>query len=254
MGATSETVIGRSARAVLDVLFPPLCISCREPVGDPGSLCATCWNAISFLEGAMCDRCGLPFELDPGPGTLCGACHARPPAFDKARAAMRYDEASKASILALKHADRLDLAPGLARWVARSGRALLDNADVLVPVPLHPRRLWWRRYNQSAELARVLAAMAGKRVDPLLLVRKRETPSQGAMPSAKARRRNMLGAFAVPPERKAAVKGSRVLLIDDVMTTGATVEACARALKRAGASHVAVLTLARVVRPLTTAL
>jgi ComF family protein len=251
MGQASETVVRRSARAVLDVLFPPLCIACRQPVGDPASLCAKCWGAISFLDGAMCDCCGLPFEIDPGPGTLCGACHARPPAYDKARSVMRYDEASKTSILALKHSDRLDLVPGLSRWLTRAGRPLLASANLIVPVPLHRNRLWWRRYNQSAELARLVSRATGKPVEPLALVRRRATPSQGAMVSAKARRRNMLGAFGTDPARATALRGSNVLLIDDVMTTGATVEACARALKRAGASHVAVLTLARVVRPLT---
>jgi ComF family protein len=251
MGFTAETILRRSGRAVLDVLFPPLCIACRAAVGDPGSLCAKCWSAISFLDEPMCECCGLPFEIDPGPGTLCGACQARPPAFDKARSVMRYDDASKASILALKHADRLELAPGLSRWLVRAGRPLLEAADMIVPVPLHRSRLWWRRYNQSAELARAVGRVTGKPLEPLALVRRRATPSQGAMASAKARRRNMLGAFAISSAGAAAVKGSNVLLVDDVMTTGATVEACARALKRAGASHVAVLTLARVVRPLT---
>ncbi|HEX2593225.1 MAG TPA: double zinc ribbon domain-containing protein, partial [Rhizomicrobium sp.] len=124
----------RGMRAVLDVLFPPLCVACREPVGDTGSLCPTCWSAISFLDGPMCDCCGLPFEIDPGPGTLCAACHADRPAFTRARAVMQYDEASKGPILALKHADRLDLAPGLSRWLARTGRPLLEAADVIVPV------------------------------------------------------------------------------------------------------------------------
>jgi ComF family protein len=164
---------------------------------------------------------------------------------------MRYDEASKVTFLALKHADRLDLIPPLARWLARTGRPLLKEADVIVPVPLHPLRLWWRRYNQSAEIARSLGSLTGTPVDLLALTRKRPTPSQGAMPSAKARRRNMQGAFSVRAE--ISLKGSSVLLIDDVMTTGATVEACSRALKRAGALHVSVLTLARVVRPLTLA-
>jgi len=236
---------------VLDVLYPPLCINCRKPVSDPGSLCADCWSAIAFLDGPMCACCGLPFEIDPGPGTLCGTCQARPPAFDAARSVMRYDDASKAAILALKHADRLELVPGLARWLGRTGHTLLKDADVIVPVPLHPIRLWWRRYNQSAELARLIGRASDRPVDPFLLRRRRPTPSQGTMVSAKARRRNMLGAFAVDPARRARLKGARVLLLDDVLTTGATVEACARALKRAGASHVTVLTLARVVRPLT---
>ena len=164
---------------------------------------------------------------------------------------MRYDEKSRGPILALKHSDRLDLAPGFARWLDRAGRSLLDEADVIVPVPLHRMRLWSRRYNQAAELARGIGALSAKPVEPLALRRIRATPSQGAMPSAKARRRNMRGAFQVPPDRQAAVKGRAVLLIDDVLTTGATADACARALKRAGVIKVSVLALARVVRPVT---
>jgi ComF family protein len=241
--------LARAGGAVLDFVFPPLCIGCRATVAEPAGLCAECWQKIAFLDGPCCVCCGLPFELDPGPGTRCAACHADPPAFDSARAVMRYDEASRGPILALKHADRLDLVPGFVRWLDRVGRALLDDSDFIVAVPLHPTRLWGRRYNQSAELARGLARLAGKPTAPLALTRIRATPSQGEMPSAKARRRNMRGAFQVPPERGATVKGRSVLLIDDVLTTGATVDACARALKRAGAQKVHVLALARVVRP-----
>ncbi|HEY4941278.1 MAG TPA: ComF family protein [Rhizomicrobium sp.] len=240
-----QSRIRRAGRAALDLLFPPLCIACRAQVAEPGALCATCWQSIQFLDGPMCDCCGLPFEFDPGGETLCAGCHARPPAYDKARAVMRYDEHSRGPILALKHGDRLDLTPGFTRWLDRGGRALLDEADVILPVPLHPTRLWARRYNQSAELARALARLTGKRCDFLCLTRARATPSQGAMRSAKARRRNMLGAFRVPRHRADAVAGRIVLLIDDVMTTGATAEACARALKRAGATKVFVLALAR---------
>jgi ComF family protein len=237
----------RIGRAVLDLAYPPLCVVCRKPVSEAHALCAACWGEIGFLDGPSCACCGLPFEIDPGPATLCGPCHAEPPPFARARSVMRYDEGSKKPILALKRADRLDLVPAFARWLERAGRELLDEADILVPVPLHPRRLWQRRYNQAALLAAKLGERAGKPSDPLALIRIKPTPSQGEMPSAKARRRNVRGAFKVA--RPEAVRNRTVLLIDDVYTTGATVGACARALTRAGARKVLVLTLARVVRP-----
>jgi ComF family protein len=238
-------------RRLLDFLFPPLCISCREQVLTPSSFCPACWQKVAFLDGPCCLVCGLPFERDPGFETLCGACHVRRPAYDAARAILRYDDASKPPILAFKHADRLDLAPGFAQWLARAGREWIAQADVVVPVPLHPRRLWTRRYNQASEIARHLARRHGKIFEPFALRRARRTPSQGDMPSAKARRRNVHGAFVVTRAARGAFRGKTVLLIDDVLTTGATVEACALALKRAGAAKVVVLALARVVRPLS---
>lgn len=247
-------VMKEVARGALDLFFPPLCISCREQVSEPGSLCATCWSAIQFLDGPACATCGLPFELETIGETLCAACHAAPPAFDKARAVMRYDDASKGPILAFKHGDRLDLVPGFARWLERGGRDVLSEASVIVPVPLHPTRLWSRRYNQSAELGRAIARLIDKPMEPQLLTRVRRTPSQGEMVSARARRRNVRGAFRVAPERAQLAKGQNVLLVDDVLTTGATVDACAKALKRAGAAKVFVLALARVVRPAESAI
>lgn len=163
---------------------------------------------------------------------------------------MKYDDASKQAILALKRADRLDLVRLFSQWLGSAGRELIRAADIVVPVPLHRRRLWQRRYNQSALLAQRLVSGAGKQFDPFLLVRTRPTPSQAEMPSPKARRRNMQGAFRVPENRRRQVAGKVILLVDDVLTTGATVEACARALKRAGAAKVLVLTIARVARPL----
>jgi ComF family protein len=234
------------AGGALDLLFPPLCLSCRAPVGSEGGFCAACWGALIFLDGPACACCGTPFPVDPGAGSLCAACLAKPPAFSRARAIVAYDAESRGAILALKHADRLELVPGFARWLGRVGAPLLAEADLIVPVPLHPSRLWLRRYNQSAELARRLARDWGRAYDPLALIRSRRTPSQGVMPSARARRKNVLSAFRVPqPER---VRGRRILLVDDVLTTGATAQACARALKRAGAADITVLTLARVVK------
>lgn len=251
MGAGTDSGWKQARDVALNLLFPPLCMVCREQVATANSLCAVCWQNIGFLDGPCCDCCGLPFEFDVGEGTLCAACQARPPAFDRARAVMRYDDASKAPILALKHADRLDHVPGFARWLMRSGRAFLDETELIVPVPLHRRRLWSRRYNQAAELARALSRLSGKLADSRVLLRAKPTPSQGEMPSAQARRRNVQGVFAVQAKSKPLVYGKIVLLIDDVLTTGATVEACARALKRAGARKVHVLALARVVRPLS---
>jgi ComF family protein len=239
----------RAGRGIVDLVFPPLCILCREPVADPDSLCPACWTELQFIDGPVCARCGLPFEIDAGPGTVCGACIANPPDFDMARAILRYDDVSKQPVLALKHADRLDLVPAFAKWLDRLGRPLFAQTDMIVPVPLHAYRLWKRRYNQSAELARGLARRSGLPLMPLVLERRKATPSQGAMPSAEARRSNVRGAFRVPKPAREALKGRRVLLVDDVLTTGATVSASARALKRAGAASVNVLALARVVRP-----
>jgi ComF family protein len=233
------------AKALLDLFFPPLCIGCRRQMAEAG-FCATCWSKVTFLDGSACVCCGLPFGVALEGEMLCAACLTTPPAFDSARALLSYDEHSRTAILALKHADRLELVPGFARWLGRSGRATLEQCDLLVPVPLHRGRLWQRRYNQAAELARRLARDWNRPFDPLVLTRSRATPSQGAMTSAKARRRNVQRAFKVPDASR--VKGKRVLLLDDVLTTGATAEACARALKRAGASEVHVLALARVVK------
>ncbi|HEX3808742.1 MAG TPA: ComF family protein [Rhizomicrobium sp.] len=239
----------RGARAALNLLFPPLCFKCRAQVSDTASLCATCWTTFAFLDGRVCDCCGVPFEVDPGSESLCGPCHAKPPAFTRARSVMRYDDASKHPILALKRGDRLDIAPAFTRWLQRTGRSMIAESDVIVPVPLYRWRLWARRFNQAAVLGKALGHATGTPFEPLALIRTRPTPSQGDMPSAKARRRNVRGAFRVEASRAAAIKGRAVLLIDDVLTTGATADACARALKRAGAAKVLVLTLARVARP-----
>lgn len=243
-----RSVLKGAATRALDIVLPPRCLSCGGSVGEHGQLCASCWAAVSFIAPPVCAACGTPFAFDGGPGALCGACIAARPLYDRARAVMRYDDGARALLLGFKHADRTDRAPALARWMARAGAELLEQADVIVPVPLHRWRLLHRRFNQSALLAHELGRLAGKPVAAHLLRRKRNTPSQGALTRAQ-REDNVTGAFRLRPGQAARVAGRRVLLIDDVLTTGATVTACARVLLRAGADAADVLTVAHVIRP-----
>ncbi|MDA8229909.1 MAG: ComF family protein [Magnetospirillum sp.] len=242
-----RTRVREAIRLALDLVLPPLCLSCRAIVSEPGSLCPACWQGITFLTPPACAACGLPFEFDAGPGAVCAACAAAPPPFRRARAVFRYDEASRALVLRFKHADRLEGAPAFGRWMARAGTELIADADVATPVPLHPLRLLGRRYNQAAVLALAVGKQAGLAVDPDLLVRRRPTPPMGHMGRSE-RARNVKGAFAVRERKSAAIQDRNVLLIDDVLTTGATVGECAKALLRAGAANVDVLTLGRVIR------
>ena len=193
----------------------------------------------------MCGACGFPFDYDHGPGALCGECVRRLPPFHCARAVLLYNDGSRDLVIAFKHRDRTDAAPAYGAWMARAGAELLADADLLVPVPLHRMRLIQRRFNQSALLAHALATWSGVACAPDALIRTRPTPSQGRLNRA-ARVRNVQGAFKV--RRVGDMEGRRIVLVDDVLTTGATASACARALLRAGAVSVDVLTLTRVVR------
>ena len=233
-----------AVRSALDLLFPPQSLDGGAATLSVG-LDAAAWSRIHFIDGPLCDGCGLPFEYDLGPGVRCADCSARPRAFTRARAACLYDETSRGPILQLKHADRTDLAPLMARWISRSARELLDEADALAPVPLHRSRLLGRRYNQAAEIARPLSRLSGVAYLPDALGRTRATQSQGGK-SAGGRRRNVAAAFAVPPAKERLVAGKTILLIDDVMTTGATLEGCARALLAAAALRVNAAVVARV--------
>ncbi len=228
----------------MDLIFPPQSLDDGPLPLSPG-FSAEAWSRISFIDGPLCDGCGTPFEYDLGPGVRCADCQARPRAFGRARAACLYDDASRGPILQLKHADRTDLAPLFARWLSRAARDLLVEADAIAPVPLHPSRLLGRRYNQAAEVARPLSRLAGVAYLPDTLVRMRATATQGGK-SGSGRRRNVAAAFGVPARRAAQVAGKRILLIDDVMTTGATLEGCSRAMLAAGAACVDVAVIARV--------
>lgn len=241
----------RALTALRDLALPPVCVSCRAPLGAGEGLCPACWSRMSFIAPPYCPRLGIPFVYDPGPTLLSMEAIASPPAYDRARAAVRYDDVARGLVHALKYADRLDLAPIMGGWMARAGHELLAGADALVPVPLHWRRQWSRRINQSAALAAGIARIAQIPVLHGALRRARATPQQVGL-SKTERAVNVQGAFRVPPERKAEIAGRRLILVDDVLTSGATVEACAKALSRGGAAHVDVLVFARVVSPTRT--
>ena len=230
---------------VADVALPQLCPSCREPV-DGAGLCPACWSKLSFIAPPYCQRLGIPFAFDSGAGLLSMEAIADPPAYNRARADVRYDDVARKLVHALKYGDRLDLAPTMGRWMARAGGELLADADALVPVPLHWRRQWARRFNQAALLAQIIARTNGRVVAHGALKRVKATPQQVGLDKSE-RAHNVQGAFRVPAAGRAEVAGRKLLLIDDVLTSGATIDACTRALLRVGATSVDVLVFARVV-------
>lgn len=249
MAATTiMAALGRRAgRGLLDVLLPPQCLTCDQPVGEAGQFCAACFRRTGFITAPFCDCCAEPMvhagQLSPE--GMCADCLSARPVWRRARAALRYDEQARRLILPLKHADRLELARPLAAMMVRAGAALLREAEVIVPVPLHRRRLLSRRYNQAALLARSLALLSGRPAIPDALRRTRATVSLGHLGRFE-RQAAVSGAFAVRPSRRTAVAERRVLLVDDVLTSGATADACATALLGAGAASVDVLVAARV--------
>lgn len=235
------------AGLTLDAALPPLCPTCREMVADPGALCPACWSKLNFIARPYCERLGIPFAFDPGPGILSMEAIAAPPAYGRARAAVRYDDIARTLVHAYKYGDRIDLGRSMGRWMARAGQEILSDADALVPVPLHWRRQWARRFNQAATLARAISEASGMRVIDDALKRVRPTRQQVGLTQSE-RETNVQGAFGLSPEGKAAMRGKRLILVDDVLTSGATVDTCARVLLRSGALNVDVLVFARVVQ------
>lgn len=250
VGAQSYVSPWRTALgAGLDLLLPPVCIGCRLRTGSHGLVCGACFAKIEFIAPPICERLGVPLPFETGAPALSAAAIASPPVYDRARAVARYSETMRDLVQSFKYRDRQEGLALFGRWLARAGAELLDEADLIVPVPLYRSRLWWRRFNQSALLAQRLSRLTGVPADCFVLKRVRRTASQVGL-STEQRKKNVRGAFKVDPARKSVLAGKRVVLVDDVITTGATVEACARVLRRAKAARIDVLALARVVEPM----
>lgn len=243
-GAGRRSILSRAA----DLVWPPRSLLSDRIVDRPGAIDAEHWARLNFLTPPWCAVCGFPFERAEDETALCGPCLAERPVFETARAPLAYDDEARRLVLDLKRSGRRDGLPVFAAWMAEAGRAALSEADLIVPAPLHWTRLLERRFNQSAWLAQALGRRSGKRVLVDALERRRRRKSQHGL-SASQRRRNVAGVYRIGAGKGATVAGRIVILVDDVFTTGATVEACARALMRAKAQKVHVLTLARVVRP-----
>jgi ComF family protein len=246
-GVVTATLAGAVSRLV-GIVYPPTCMGCGIIVRRTGGLCAECWSGLRHIEPPVCPVLGIPFAHEGEEGAVSLAAMAKPPDFSRARAAVLYDDVAKLLIHRLKYNDRAELALPMAGWMMRAAGELIAECDRIIAVPLHHRRLIARRYNQSAELARQVARLSGKPLDAESLVRRRATRQQVGL-GQKARERNVRGAFTVPEARRGDLLGARIVLVDDVYTTGATVNAAARALYRAGAGDVSVVTFARVEEP-----
>lgn len=234
----------RVAGGLRDTVFPPGCAHCHVRTGRHGALCPSCWSELRLIERPFCEVLGTPFGHDPGAGMVSAEAIANPPAFDRLRSVAMHDGIARYLVHALKYRDRTDLAPMMAGWMVRAGGEALSSCDCVVSVPLHRSRLFSRMFNQSAELARHVARLSGRRFEPQALVRRKRTSQQVGL-TANARDLNVRGAFIVPEQLSPAVFGRRIVLVDDVYTTGATVSSATRALKKAGATDVTVLTFAR---------
>jgi ComF family protein len=243
MAALSQT-LQRVWTGFLDTVTPPHCLACQVEVTAPSALCFACWQKLKLIDEPVCNAMGTPFAYDQGAGAQSAAALANPPAWDRARAAVAFDDASRPIVHALKYRDTQEAGLLMARMMASAGRRLLEDADIIVPVPLHRLRLWRRRFNQSAFLAQNIARASKRSCRTDLLLRVKPTRSQVGL-RENERRKNVSRAFAVPGE----VAGKKVVLVDDVMTTGATASACATALRKAGAMRVDVLCFALVLAP-----
>jgi len=248
----SGRALGRAlaacSRSLAQTVMPSLCLGCRAPLGGTDELCGSCWRSIRFIRPPLCDRLGLPMPYGAAGTMISASAAAHPPIYDRARAVAAFEGVMRDLIHGFKYADRHDARRLFGRWLAHAGAELLPGIDLVVPVPLARGRLLRRQYNQAAVLAQELSRRTALRFDPHMLERTRATRAQVGL-SHEERRRNVRGAFRIAPHRAGSVLGRSLLLIDDVVTTGATVEACGRALKAGGAARVDVLALALVTDP-----
>ncbi len=239
--------LAAGSASLVRTILPPSCLACGIPISSEGGLCSTCWGRLTLIERPFCERLAIPFTFDLGDGALSAEAIADPPPFDRLRAVALLGDVARQLVHGLKYRDHLELVRWMALWMVRSGGDVIDDADVIVPVPLHRRSLWWRRFNQSAALAVAIAARSGKPAVLDAVKRIRPTGNQVGL-GRKARETNVRGAFRVEAEKRIEVAQRRVLVVDDVYTTGATLKAVTRSLKRAGAATVDALVFARVAR------
>ena len=239
-------LLRQMGRGMLDLVYPPTCLDCGAPIAATNALCGSCFAKLRPITAPYCPRLGIPFQHDLGPGALSAEAIADPPPYDRSRSAVIYNEVARAIVARMKYGDRPELAAFCARLMYRAGRDLWGEGAVLVPVPLNRRRQLHRLYNQSTELARAVGRLTGIAVEPSLVARTRNTRQQVGL-TRDARHRNVAGAFRAHPDILARLNGRRIILVDDVITTGSTVGAIARALTKAGVDKVDVISFARVV-------
>ncbi len=238
-----------TGKHLLNILMPARCLNCGAFVEDVNTLCMECWNNIEFIGNPCCSICSFPFEYDMGEGAICAACAAKEPKYTRAVSVFRYNRDSRKLVTRFKYSDKIGAAMTFAGWMERAGRSMLADSDIITPVPLHRMRLLTRHYNQAALLANNIGRISGIRVMPDLLLRVKNNIPQAAL-SQKERLKNVRGAFTLNKRvaEKDLLAGKNIMLVDDVMTTGATIEECSRVLKKAKASKVYVLTLSRTVQ------
>jgi ComF family protein len=227
----------------VDIVFPHKCLSCKEQVESDGSLCHICWEEIEFITTPQCFQCGTPFEIESSDLSICGQCISNPPKYSKARALFCYNEKSSRIITSFKYYDNTHYSKHFAKWLIRTGNELIKKSDIITPVPLHKLRMISRRYNQSALICNQLGIITGKNVNNEILIRHKNTKPQAGL-TFKTRIDNVKSAFRINNRYKNDVVDKTILLVDDVMTTGSTINACTKTLLKAGAREVFVLTIA----------